>query len=131
MTFAGRKNLTTNFINDISEILLYELNDKIVWGLNETVRLKDFNEINARKPNPDDYYLRPITQICDEELALGLRIVSKNKGALPVKELFVATAKEFGFVNPVQSTLAPFNRIYNLLLKDGIFTESEGIAYLS
>ena len=39
---------------------------------NEFVRIKDFTDIKVRIPNPDDDYLRPITYICDEELALAM-----------------------------------------------------------
>lgn len=131
MEFIGRKHLTSNFISEISEILLHDLKDKVVWGLNETVRLKDFHGIKARKPDANDYYLRPMTQICDEEIAMGLRIVSKKRGALPPRDLLAATAIEFGFDNPGTSVSSPFSRIYNSLLKDGVFTESDGLTQLS
>ena len=64
---------------------------------NDFVRIKDFADVKVRIPNPDDDYIRSITYICDEELALAMKTIAQHSFGITPEDLFIVTARECGF----------------------------------
>jgi hypothetical protein len=103
------------------------------WYLAETIdrkgdfiTLKDFNQLKIRVPNDEDDYIRPITCICDEELGKAMKVIARRSYGITPKDLFVTTAKMFGFKRTGDNIIISFRRIYYDLIKSGMIKEVDG-----
>ena len=75
----GRQKVTSVVRNDVSFIFKHYLKGKISINKKEFVRITGFDDIRVRIPNPEDDYIRPIAYICDEELALAMKVIVTNR----------------------------------------------------
>ena len=98
----------------------------IIENKNEFVRIKDFADVKVRIPNPDDDYLRPITYICDEELALAMKTIAQHSFGITTDDLFIVTAREFGFRRTGENIIYSLRNVYQQMLKNGEVTEVDG-----
>ena len=76
--------------------------------------------------NPDDDYLRPITYICDEELALAMKTIALHSFGITPDDLFIVTALEFGFKRTSENIIYSLRKVYQQMLKIGEVTEVDG-----
>ena len=79
-----------------------------------------------RVPNPDDDYLRPITYICNEELALAMKTIAQHSFGITPDDLFIVTAREFGFKRTGENIIYSLRKVYQQMLKNGEVTEVDG-----
>ena len=121
----GRQKVTSVVRDEVMKIFDYRLRDMIT-EVDYFVRLKDFADVKVRVPNPDDDYLRPITYICDEELALAMKTIAQHSFGITPDDLFVVTAREFGFKRTGENITNSLRKVYQQMLKNGEVTEVDG-----
>ena len=122
----GRQKATSVVRNEVRCIFRNHLNGMITEDKNEFVRIKDFTEIKVRIPNPDDDYLRPITYICDEELALAMKTIAQHSFGITPEDLFIVTAREFGFKRTGDNIIYSLCNVYKQMIKSNEVTEVDG-----
>lgn len=122
----GRQKVTSVVRNEVKYIFTYYLKDLIEINENEFVRKKDFTEIKVRVPNPMDDYLRPIAYICDEELALAMKTIVQHSFGITPEDLFIVTAREFGFRRTGDNIISSLRKVYQKMLIDGSVIEIDG-----
>ena len=93
---------------------------------NDFVLIKDFTDVKLRIPKPNDDYLRPITYICDEELALAMKNIAQHSFGITPDDLFIVTAREFGFKRTGENIIYSLRKVYQQMLKKGEVIEVEG-----
>ena len=121
----GRQKVTSVVRDEVMKIFDYRLRDMIT-EVDYFVRLKDFADVKVRVPNPDDDYLRPITYICDEELALAMKTIAQHSFGITPDDLFIVTAREFGFKRTGENITNSLRKVYQQMLKNGEVTEVDG-----
>ena len=94
------------------------------------VMIKDFADVKVRVPNPDDDYLRPIINICDAELALAMKTIALHSFGITPDDLFIVTAREFGFKRTGENIIYSLRKVYQQMLKDGEVTEIDGKVHM-
>ena len=119
----GRQKATSVVRDEVKHIFRYHLKGMITEDKNEFVRIKDFADIKVRIPNPDDDYLRPITYICDEELALAMKTIALHSFGITPDDLFIVTAREFGFKRTGENIIYSLRKVYQQMLKNNEVTE--------
>ena len=120
----GRQKATSVVRSEISS-LLASLNGSIEVK-NDFIRFKDFEKLAVRIPKVGSEYLRPINYICDEELLLAMTtIVSKSFGITP-NDLFVVTAREFGYKRTGENITSALRRVYQAALNSKELKEIDG-----
>ena len=122
----GRQRVTAVVRDEVKYIFRHQLKGMITRDRNEFIRLKDFEDIKVRIPNPDDDYLRPIAYICDEELALAMKTITQHSFGITPDDLFVVTAREFGFKRMGENIINSFRKVYFEMLKNDEITEVDG-----
>lgn len=122
----GRQKATSVVRDEVKHIFRYHLKGMITEDKNEFVRIKDFADIKVRIPNPDDDYLRPITYICDEELALAMKTIALHSFGITPDDLFIVTAREFGFKRTGENIIYSLRKVYQQMLKNNEVTEVDG-----
>lgn len=124
---AYDRQKATSFVrNEVRDIFYYYLDDVITEDANGFVRLKDFTEIRVRIPNPEDDYIRPISYICDEELALALKTIALHSFGITPEDLFIVTSRELGFKRTGENITNMLQKVYNSMLENGEVTEVDG-----
>lgn len=123
---CGRQKATSVVRDEVKHIFRYHLKGMITEDKNEFVRIKDFADVKVRVPNPDDDYLRPITYICDEELALAMKTIAQHSFGITPDDLFIVTAREFGFKRTGENIIYSLRKVYQQMLKNGEVTEVDG-----
>jgi hypothetical protein len=126
----GRQKATSVVRDEVKHIFRYHLKGMITEDKNEFVRTKDFADVKVRVPNPDDDYLRPITYICDEELALAMKTIALHSFGITPDDLFIVTAREFGFKRTGENIIYSLRKVYHQMLKNGEITEIDGKVHL-
>lgn len=121
-----RQKATSVVRNEVKRIFSDYLEGLIIEDENEFVRIKDFADIKVRVPKPDDDYLRPITYICDEELALAMKTIAQHSFGITPDALFIVTAREFGFKRTGENIIYSLRRVYRQMLENGEVTEVDG-----
>ena len=119
----GRQKATSVVRDEMRHIFQYYLKDLIVEDENDFVRIKDFTEVKVRIPNPEDDYLRPITYICDEELALAMKTIAQHSFGITPEDLFIATAREFGFKRTGENIIYSLRKVYQQMIENGEVVE--------
>ena len=122
----GRQKVTIIVRNDISSIFKHYLKGKISVDKKKFVRIAGFNDIRVRIPNPEDDYIRPIAYICDEELALAMKVIVTNSYGITPDDLFIVAAREFGFKRTGENITTSLQRVYKAMLKNNEITEVDG-----
>lgn len=119
----GRQKVTSVVRNEVSYIFKYYLKGKISVDKKEFVRIVGFDDIKVRIPNPEDDYIRPIAYICDEELALAMKVIVANSYGITPEDLFIVSAREFGFKRTGENIITSLQGVYKAMLKNGEITE--------
>ncbi len=122
----GRQKATSVVRKSVRDIFRSQLNGMITEDKNEFVRIKDFTDIKVRIPNPDDDYLRPITYICDEELALAMKTIAQHSFGITPDDLFIVTAREFGFKRTGENIINSLRNVYKQMLNSNEIIEIDG-----
>lgn len=122
----GRQKATSVVQGEVGYILRYRLGSRIAEDWYNFVRTKDLVNIKVRVPNPADDYLRPITYICDEELALAMKTIAQHSFGITPDDLFIVTAREFGFKRTGENIIYSLRKVYQQMLKNGEVTEVDG-----
>ena len=122
----NRKKATSFVRNKVEDIFCNHLKGKITKDENNFVRIKNSTEIKIRVPNPDDDYLRPITLICDEELALAMKTIVQHSFGITPDDLFIVTAREFGFGRTGKEITHSLDRVYQYMLENNEVIEVDG-----
>ena len=126
----GRQKATSVVRDEVKHIFRYHLKGMITKDKNEFIRIKDFADIKVRIPNPDDDYLRPIAYICSEELALAMKTIAQHSFGITPDDLFIVTAREFGFKRTGENIIYSLRKVYQQMLKNGEVTEIEGKVHI-
>lgn len=122
----GRQKATSVVCDEVRYIFRNHLNGMITEDRNKFVRIKDFADVKVRIPNPDDDYSRPIKYICDEELALAMKTIALHSFGITPEDLFIVTAREFGFKRTGENIIYSFRNVYKQMLKNNEVTEVDG-----
>lgn len=122
----GRQKATSVVRDEVNFIFRYHLQEMIIKDPNEFVRIKDFTDLKVRVPNPNEDYLRPITYICDEELALAMKTIAQHSFGITPDDLFIVTAREFGFKRSGENINYKLKNVYQQMLNNCEITEIDG-----
>lgn len=122
----GRQKATSVVQNQVRYVLNHRLGDRIAEDWYNFVRTKDLINIKVRVPNPADDYLRPITYICNEELALAMKTIAQHSFGITPDDLFIVTAREFGFKRTGENIIYSLRKVFQQMLKNGEVTEIDG-----
>lgn len=103
------------------------------WHLAEAIErkgdfitLKDFDQLQVRVPNEEDGYVRPIAYISDDELGKAMRRIAKRSYGITPDDLFVATAREFGYKRTGENIVSALRSAYEKMLNTGKMKEVDG-----
>ena len=122
----GRQKATSVVRNEVKIIFKLYLNEKIIEDVNGFLWVKNHTDVKVRVPNPDDDYLRPITYICDEELALAMKTIAQRSFGITPEDLFIVTAREFGFKRTGENIINSLSNVYKQMLNKKEVTEIDG-----
>lgn len=125
MPLYGRERVTKVVRDGVNSILINELNNSVSIDDN-FVKMKIFNEVKVRVKDPNDYYIRSIEYICNEELALAMKTIAQNSFGITPNDLFIATAKLFGFKKIGENIECSLRKVYNLMLNRKEIMEIDG-----
>jgi len=120
----GRQKATSVVRSEISS-LLTSLND-FIEVKNDFIRFKDFEKFAVRIPKVDSEYLRPINYICDEELLLAMTTIVRKSFGITPDDLFVVTAREFGYKRTGENITSTLHRVYQSALASKKLKEIDG-----
>ena len=127
----GRQKATSVVRDEVKYIFRNHLKGMITEDKNEFVRIKDFADVKVRVPNPDDDYLRPINYICNEELALAMKTIAQHSFGITPDDLFIVTAREFGFKRTGENIIYSLRKVYQQMLKKGEVAEVDGKVHVN
>lgn len=103
------------------------------WHLAEAIErngdfitIKDFDQLQVRVPNEVDGYVRPIAYISDDELGKAMRRIAKRSYGIIPDDLFVATAREFGYKRTGENIVGALRSAYEKMLNAGKVKEVDG-----
>ncbi len=103
------------------------------WFLAETIErkgdfitIKNFDQLEVRVPNKDDGYIRPIAYISDDELSKAMSRIAKRSYGITPEDLFVTTAREFGYKRTGENIVSALRSVYEEMLHNGSIKEVEG-----
>lgn len=122
----GRQKVTSVVRDEVENIFCYHLKDKISKDKDGFIRIKDFKEVRVRIPDPTDDYIRSITYICDEELTLAMKTIIQHSFGITPDDLFIVTAREFGFKRTGENIIHSLHNVYKQMLENSEIQEVEG-----
>ncbi len=122
----GRQTVSPAIREAVRKILCDKINDKITVDGDDFIRIKRFTKVKARVPNPNDDYIRNITYICDEELALAMKKIVQHSFGITPDDLFIVTAREFGFKRTGKNIINSLRKAYEKMLENNEITEMDG-----
>lgn len=103
------------------------------WHLAEAIErkgdfisLKNFDQLQVRVPNGDDGYVRPISYISDDELGKAMRRIAKRSYGITLDDLFIATAREFGYKRMGENIVSALRAAYEKILNARKIREVDG-----
>lgn len=114
----GRQKITSVVREEMQYIVDRYLKDDVVIDDKQFVKFKDFVDIKVRIPNPKDDYIRPISYICDDELALAMKTIVKYSFGITSEDLFIITAREFGFKRTGDNISCLLHEVYEKMLRN-------------
>ena len=82
------------------------------------IKLKDFNEVKVRIPNPADDYIRPIEYVCHQEIATVMKTLIGNSFGITSDDLFTETARIFGIKRTSEKTKNILMKSYFRMLEE-------------
>ncbi len=126
----GRQKATSVVRDEVISIFSYRLKGMILEE-DYFVRLKDFADVKVRVPNPEDDYLRPIAYICNEELALAMKTIAQNSFGITPGDLFIVTAREFGYKRTGENIICSLRKVYNMMLGNDEVKEIDGKVHVN
>ena len=122
----GRKKATSVILNEVKHIFSNHLEGLITKDAKEFVRIKGFTDVKVRIPNPNDDYLRQIIYISDEELSLAMKAIVRHSFGITPDDLFIVTAREFGYKRTSENIIFSLRNVYQQMLKNGEVLEIDG-----
>ena len=124
----GRQKVTSVVRDNIKYLFKWILSDKVIKDEYDFVKLKDdiHNVVEVRIPNPNDDYIRPINYICRDELALAMKVIAKSSFGITPEDLFVVTAREFGFKRTSENIIYSLRTVYKDMLRKKEVIEIDG-----
>lgn len=121
----GRQKATSVVRNEIRTLLTTNLRSYIE-NKGSFISLKDFKELKVRVPQEGSEFLRPINYICDDELLLAMTTIVQNSFGITPEDLFIVTAREFGYKRTGENIMSTLRRIYKAALTSKKLKEIEG-----
>lgn len=121
----GNQKSTSKVRNEVKKTFKYHLSD-VIKQEKDFITLIDFDNLQVRVPNNMDDYIRPIAIISDNELALAMTTIVEHSFGIITEDLFVETARVFGFRRTGENILSSLRRVYNEMLIKGQFKEIDG-----
>ncbi|MBD5396521.1 DUF3320 domain-containing protein [bacterium] len=90
------------------------------------ISLVGFDNLQVRIPNSIDGYIRPITNISDDELSLAMKTIVEHSFGIVPEDLFIETSRVFGFKRTGENIVSSLRRVYTDMLINGQFKEVDG-----
>ena len=125
-----RQKVTSMVRDEVASIFSHQLRGMITKDKNGFVRIKNFTDVKVRIPHPNDDYIRPIAYICNEELSLAMKAIAKKSFGITPDDLFIVTAREFGFKRTGENILHSLRKVYQQMHKNGEVTEVDGKVHI-
>lgn len=126
----GNQKATSKIREKVKWMFKYDLKDVIKLN-NDFITLSSFNGLQVRIPNSQDDYIRQINYICDEEIALAMTSIVEHSFGISPEDLFIETARVFGFRRTGENITSTLKRIYTDYLNENWFKEVDGKVGLS
>lgn len=120
----GNKKATVKVKKAVDDILERDLKN-IVMRRGEFCWHKNINEINVRIPSPQGD-VRTISYISKEELAKAMSTIVDNSFGITPNDLYVVTARTFGFNRTTGNIIQSMEQACSYLLKTGKAREVDG-----
>lgn len=120
----GRQKATSVVRSEIKSLLAY-LKDSIKIN-NNFISFKDFENLTVRVSKEESEYLRQINYICDDELLLAMTSIVQNSFGITTDDLFIVTAREFGYKRTGENIISTLRRVYQNALASKKFKEING-----
>lgn len=121
----GNQKATSKIRNEVQMAFKYQLSDAIKQE-KDFITLCDFDNLQVRIPSSTDDYIRPISNISDDELALAMTTIVEHSFGIAPEDLFVETARVFGFRRTGENIVSALRRVYNEMIGNNCITEIDG-----
>lgn len=121
----GNYKVTSRIRNEVQTSFKYHLQGVIKQD-NDFITLTGFDNLQVRIPSNSDYYIRPIANISDDELALAMTTIVEHCFGITPEDLFIETAHVFGFKRTGENIMSSLRRLYSNMLTNGKFKEVDG-----
>lgn len=121
----GNQKATSRIRNEVKWAFKYHLSD-VIKQENDFITMVDFDNLQVRIPSSTDGYIRPIANISNDELALAMNTIVEHSYGITPEDLFIETARVFGFKRTGENIVSSLRRVYNGMLTNGQFKEVDG-----
>ena len=121
----GNYKATSKIRNEVQMAFKYHLSDAVKQEKG-FITLADFDNLQVRIPSSTDDYIRPIANISDDELALAMSTIVEHCFGIAPEDLFVETARVFGFKRTGENIVSSLRRVYNDMLTNCQVKEVDG-----
>lgn len=122
----NRQKATTVVQESVGDTLS-KMND-VIRDNNEFVKYCDFDNIKVRKVETGNG-VRPIDDICNEELSLAMIAVAKISIGPTTENLLLSVAHALGYKRASEKTMSKLQEIYKSVLQNGKLKEEAGKVY--
>lgn len=120
----GRQKATSVVRNEV-RLLLVSIKGNVKIE-RDFIRFNDFENLAVRIPQKGSEYLRPINYISDEELLLAMTIIVQKSFGITPDDLFIVTAREFGYKRTGENITYTLHRVYQTALTSKKLKEVDG-----
>lgn len=120
----GRQKATSAVRNEV-RLLLVSIKGNVKIE-RDFIRFNDFENLAVRIPQKGSEYLRPINYISDEELLLAMTIIVQKSFGITPDDLFIVTAREFGYKRTGENITYTLHRVYQTALTSKKLKEVDG-----
>ena len=107
----GRQKVSPVVREEIGTLLAVNLRN-CIENKDSFISFKDFKDLKVRVPRDGSEYFRPINYICDDELLLAMMAIVQNSFGITPEDLFIVTAREFGYKRTGENILSILRRVY-------------------
>lgn len=121
----GNQKATSKIRSEVTQVFKYYLSN-VIKREKEFITLVDFDNLQVRVPNSTEDYIRPIANISDEELSLAMTTIVEHSFGIITEDLFIETARVFGFRRTGENIVSSLRRVYNDMLINGKIKEADG-----